>query len=123
MSSHPYVHLGSLRGTETFKDHLSQHDIAIPCDDEILTGSGAPLQRSLEYPGKDKLVEEEFSSTFSSYHRPYGVRRSAHQHSGFTASVRIRSGLQSRTRQLRSKIASSYHIASRQPRRTSGLFP
>src|SRR5258706_11279184 len=51
MSSHPIVHLGSLRGAEAFKHHLSEHDIAIPCDEEILTGSDAPLGQPLRSNG------------------------------------------------------------------------
>ena len=51
MSSHPYVHLGSLRSAEAFKRHLSEHDIPIPCDDEIATGSGAPLAQPLRSNG------------------------------------------------------------------------
>src|SRR5258706_14859182 len=51
MSSHPIVHLGSLRGAEAFKHHLSEHDIAIPCDEEILTGNGAPLAQPLRSNG------------------------------------------------------------------------
>ena len=51
MSSHPIVHLGSLRNAEAFKRHLSNHDIAIPCDDEIATGSGSPLGQPLRSNG------------------------------------------------------------------------
>ena len=51
MSSHPIVHLGSLRNAEAFKRHLSDHDIAIPCDDEIATGSGSPLGQPLRSNG------------------------------------------------------------------------
>ena len=51
MSVQTYLHLGGLHGVEAFQRHLREHQIAIPCDAEILAGSDSPLARPLSLYG------------------------------------------------------------------------
>ena len=51
MSVQSYLHLGSVHGVEAFQRHLREHQIAIPCDAEILAGSDSPLARPLSLYG------------------------------------------------------------------------
>jgi NADPH2 dehydrogenase len=48
MSSTRFVHIGSLRSVDAFQAHLRQHNIAIPCDRELLVGPESPLGRPLQ---------------------------------------------------------------------------
>src|SRR5262249_18539752 len=47
MSSTRFVHIGSLRSVDAFQAHLREHNIAIPCDRELLAGPESPLGRTL----------------------------------------------------------------------------
>jgi NADPH2 dehydrogenase len=51
MSDTPYLHIGSVRRASDFKRYLREHDIAIPCDDEMMTGGDSPLARPLSLNG------------------------------------------------------------------------
>jgi len=51
MSVQNYLHLGGVHGVETFQRHLREHQIAIPCDAEVLSGSESPLARPLSLYG------------------------------------------------------------------------
>jgi NADPH2 dehydrogenase len=47
MSEHTFLHLGGIRDVETFRRHLRELQISIPCDPELLSGEGSPLAQSL----------------------------------------------------------------------------
>jgi 2,4-dienoyl-CoA reductase-like NADH-dependent reductase (Old Yellow Enzyme family) len=47
MSDTPYLHIGSLRHAADFKLYLREHDIDIPCDDEMMSGDDSPLAQPL----------------------------------------------------------------------------
>ena len=51
MSVQSYLHIGSVHGVEAFQRHLREHEIAIPCDAEIVVGSESPLARPLSFNG------------------------------------------------------------------------
>jgi len=51
MSERPFLHLGGVRDVETFQRHLHQHGIALPCDRELLSGTGSPLAQPLRVNG------------------------------------------------------------------------
>ncbi len=51
MSVQSYLHLGGVHGVEAFQRHLREHQIAIPCDAEILAGSESPLAQPLSLNG------------------------------------------------------------------------
>ncbi|HVF26606.1 MAG TPA: hypothetical protein VM943_00100, partial [Pyrinomonadaceae bacterium] len=51
MSERPFLHLGGVRDVETFQRHLHQHEIALPCDCELLSGSASPLAQPLNVNG------------------------------------------------------------------------
>lgn len=50
-NGHHFLHLGSIRDVETFQIYLREHQIAIPCDAELLAGDGSPLAQPLEVNG------------------------------------------------------------------------
>jgi len=51
MSVQSYLHLGSVHGVETFQRHLREHQIAIPCDTEMISGDDSPLAQPLGFNG------------------------------------------------------------------------
>src|SRR6185295_16246179 len=51
MASQTYLHLGSLHGVEPFLRHLREHEIVIPCDEEMMSGSESPLAQPLNLNG------------------------------------------------------------------------
>ena len=51
MSVQPFLHLGGVHGVEAFQRHLREHEIAIPCDAELIAGSGSPLAQPLSLNG------------------------------------------------------------------------
>ncbi len=51
MSVQNYLHLGSVHGVEAFQRHLREHDIAIPCDAEMIAGDESPLAQPLSFNG------------------------------------------------------------------------
>ena len=51
MSGHTFLHLGSVHSAEAFDLHLRKHQIMIPCDKEIVTGSASPLAQPLKLGG------------------------------------------------------------------------
>lgn len=51
MSAHSNLHLGSVHGVEAFQRYLREHDIAIPCDAEVIAGGDAPLAQALSVDG------------------------------------------------------------------------
>ena len=52
MSGQPFLHLGSVKGVEAFQQHLAQHEIAIPCDQELVSGSESPLAQPIVFKGR-----------------------------------------------------------------------
>src|ERR1700742_8476 len=52
MTEHPFLHIGSVRDVAAFKRHLSEQQIAIPCDDELIAGSDSPLAQPLCVNGR-----------------------------------------------------------------------
>jgi 2,4-dienoyl-CoA reductase-like NADH-dependent reductase (Old Yellow Enzyme family) len=51
MSNQHFLHLGSVKDAETFRRYLREHQVTIPCDDEIIAGSASPLAQPLELNG------------------------------------------------------------------------
>src|SRR3984893_11836621 len=51
MNGNHFLHIGSIRDTEAFRRHLHEHQIPIPCDQEILSGSSSPLADPLTFNG------------------------------------------------------------------------
>jgi 2,4-dienoyl-CoA reductase-like NADH-dependent reductase (Old Yellow Enzyme family) len=51
MSERPFLHLGGVRDVETFQRHLHQHEIALPCDRELMSGVESPLAQPLHSNG------------------------------------------------------------------------
>lgn len=51
MSERPFLHIGGVRDVETFKRHLDELGIAIPCDDELIAGRSSPLAQPLRIDG------------------------------------------------------------------------
>jgi 2,4-dienoyl-CoA reductase-like NADH-dependent reductase (Old Yellow Enzyme family) len=51
MSGTPYLHIGSVRNAADFKRYLREHEISIPCDDEMMAGSSSPLAQPLRLNG------------------------------------------------------------------------
>ncbi len=51
MSGTPYLHIGSVRNAADFKRYLREHEISIPCDDEVQSGSSSPLAQPLRLNG------------------------------------------------------------------------
>src|SRR2546425_7503451 len=51
MLEHHFLHIGSLRDVSSFKSHLEEHNIAIPCDDEVSAGTESPLAQPLSFNG------------------------------------------------------------------------
>jgi 2,4-dienoyl-CoA reductase-like NADH-dependent reductase (Old Yellow Enzyme family) len=49
MENHPFLHLGSVKTAEAFKQHLSEHQLEIPFDDEVVSGPGSPLAQPLSF--------------------------------------------------------------------------
>src|SRR5260370_30326269 len=47
MSEYSFLHLGGIRDAETFRRHLRELNISIPCDAELLSGDVAPLAQPL----------------------------------------------------------------------------
>ena len=52
MGSQTYLHLGSVHDVGTFRRHLREHSIAIPCDQELIDGGSSPLAMPLEVNGR-----------------------------------------------------------------------
>ncbi len=48
LSERHFLHIGSVHDVETFKRHLRDNEITIPCDDELLSGSDSPLAQPLQ---------------------------------------------------------------------------
>ncbi|HJZ69902.1 MAG TPA: NADH:flavin oxidoreductase [Blastocatellia bacterium] len=51
MDEQHFLHLGSLRDASAFKRHLEEHNVAIPCDEEVSAGEESPLARPLSFNG------------------------------------------------------------------------
>jgi NADPH2 dehydrogenase len=51
MSGSSYLHIGSLRDAASFQRYLRDNQIAIPCDQELLSGSLSPLAEPLRVNG------------------------------------------------------------------------
>lgn len=51
MSGTSYLHIGGVRNVAEFKRHLREHEIRIPCDDEMMAGGDSPLARPLRLNG------------------------------------------------------------------------
>ncbi|HKP86911.1 MAG TPA: NADH:flavin oxidoreductase [Blastocatellia bacterium] len=51
MSETHYLHIGSLRDAASFKHYLREHQIIIPCDDEVTTGGESPLAQPIRVNG------------------------------------------------------------------------
>jgi NADPH2 dehydrogenase len=47
MSGHTFLHLGGIRSVETFRRHLRELQISLPCDPELFSGEGSPLAQPL----------------------------------------------------------------------------
>jgi 2,4-dienoyl-CoA reductase-like NADH-dependent reductase (Old Yellow Enzyme family) len=47
MTERSYLHLGGIRDVETFRHHLRELQISIPCDVEMIIGEAAPLAQPL----------------------------------------------------------------------------
>ena len=46
-----YTHLGGLRDIESFRRHLRQRQINIPCDNTLISGSSSPLAQPIDIGG------------------------------------------------------------------------
>ena len=46
-----YTHLGGLRDVESFRRYLVEHQIDIPCDDELISGEASPLAQPIVREG------------------------------------------------------------------------
>jgi 2,4-dienoyl-CoA reductase-like NADH-dependent reductase (Old Yellow Enzyme family) len=46
-----YTHLGGLRDIESFRRYLAEHQIDIPCDNELISGDTSPLAQPLDIDG------------------------------------------------------------------------
>ena len=46
-----FLHIGSVRNAAAFKSHLEEHNIAIPFDEVLVSGSKSPLARPLSFNG------------------------------------------------------------------------
>jgi NADPH2 dehydrogenase len=51
MSAHPILRLGTLKDVARFQDHVHSLGLSIPCDNELLCGSDAPLRQPLSRAG------------------------------------------------------------------------
>lgn len=51
MSVQSYLHLGSVHGVVAFQRHLREHQIAIPCDTEMIAGDDSSLAQPLSFNG------------------------------------------------------------------------
>ena len=49
-----YTHLGGLRDVESFRRYLFEHQIDIPCDQELISGEASPLAQPV-YAGNTKI--------------------------------------------------------------------
>jgi NADPH2 dehydrogenase len=47
MSEHSFLHVGGIRDVETFRNHLRELHISIPCDAKLLAGNTSPLGQPL----------------------------------------------------------------------------
>jgi NADPH2 dehydrogenase len=47
MSERPLLHVGKIRGVETFRERLRELQISIPCDRELMAGSASPLAQAI----------------------------------------------------------------------------
>jgi NADPH2 dehydrogenase len=47
MSTSPILRLGTVKNVEDFREHLQALHLALPCDSDLLSGSGSPLRRPL----------------------------------------------------------------------------
>jgi 2,4-dienoyl-CoA reductase-like NADH-dependent reductase (Old Yellow Enzyme family) len=47
MPQPPYTHLGGLRDIRSFRSHLAEQQIDIPCDDKLISGEASPLAQPL----------------------------------------------------------------------------
>jgi NADPH2 dehydrogenase len=46
-----YIHLGGLRDIESFRRYLTEHQIDIPCDNKLISGTDSPLVQPMEIGG------------------------------------------------------------------------
>jgi len=46
-----YTHLGGLRDIESFRRYLTEHQINIPCDDQLISGTASPLAQPIDIGG------------------------------------------------------------------------
>ena len=51
MSQPSYTHLGGLRDVESFRRYLSEHQINIPCDNQLISGGTSPLAQPIDMGG------------------------------------------------------------------------
>jgi 2,4-dienoyl-CoA reductase-like NADH-dependent reductase (Old Yellow Enzyme family) len=49
--SERYLHIGSVRDVEAFRGHLREHEVMIPCDEELIAGSDSPLAQPISFTG------------------------------------------------------------------------
>lgn len=42
-----HIHVGGLRDVESFRRYLAEHQIDIPCDDELISGAASPLAQPI----------------------------------------------------------------------------
>ncbi|HMG33743.1 MAG TPA: NADH:flavin oxidoreductase [Blastocatellia bacterium] len=59
MSPKTFLHIGSVRDPQSFRRYLREHNIAIPCDDQIESGVGAPLAQPITVDGR--LIGNRFA--------------------------------------------------------------
>lgn len=46
-----YTHLGGLRDIESFQRYLTEHQINIPCDDKLISGTASPIAQPIDIDG------------------------------------------------------------------------
>src|SRR5712691_7771145 len=51
MDRQHFLHIGSLRDVNKLRSHLEEHNIAIPCDDHLISGDESPLAQPLSFNG------------------------------------------------------------------------
>src|SRR5258708_29813789 len=49
MTGQHFLHLGSVKDVEDFARYLAEHNIAIPCDSEVIAGDASPLGESIRF--------------------------------------------------------------------------
>jgi len=56
MTERSYLHLGGIRDVETFRHHLRELQISIPCDTEMILGEAAALRSRFRYFPSQRLT-------------------------------------------------------------------